>query len=120
MCDTVFNKFRAAAQVLQRSRDMMIEAMAEDVLDQADDLTENGFLLNEFLETQGTRLHFLTLVLSQLEQSAEAFDEMAASQPPPRPAPKPAASQATTPRKRKPRAKKITQNAPAEGTIEDF
>lgn len=119
MSDIVCNKFREAAKILQRSRDMMIEAMAEDVLDQAEDLTENGFLLNEFLETQGTRLHFLTLVLSQLEQSAESFDEMAASQPPPRPVAK-ATTQPPAPRKRKPRAKKLSQNVPAEGTIDDF
>ncbi len=114
MSDIAYNKFRAAALVLQRSRDGLIEAMAEDVLDQADDLVDNNFLLNEFLETQGTRLHFLTLLLSQLEQSAEAFDEMSAEPPPP-----PRATSAE-PRKRKPRAKKMTQEASAEGSTGDL
>src|ERR1700730_13113988 len=113
MSDISFNKFRAAAQVLQRGRDLLVESLAEDVLDQADDLIDNNFLFNEFLESQGPRLHFLMLVLSQLEQSADVFDELAAVPPPP---PKPA----EPPKKRRSRAKKLPQKASAEGTSDDL
>lgn len=112
-----FNKYRAAAQALQRGRDQLVEAMAEEVLDQGDELLDNNFLFNEFLENQGTRLHFLTLVLSQLEQSAEAFDEMNAT--PPAPPPKPGAA-ASQPKRRRPRAKKMPQKASTEGTGDDL
>jgi hypothetical protein len=112
-----FNKFRAAALALQRGRDQLVESMAEEVLDQGDDLLENNFLFNEFLENQGTRLHFLTLVLTQLEQSAEAFDEMSAAQR--RPSPGPKAGEAA-PKKRRPRTKKMPQKASSEGTTEDL
>lgn len=70
-----FNKFRAAMDVLQRGRDALMDELADTVLDQADDLLEGGFLFHEFLENQGTRLHFLCLLLSQLEQSADLLDE---------------------------------------------
>src|SRR4051794_10582976 len=91
------NKYRSAVAILQRGRDVLVEEMAEEILDRQEDLTDGGFLLNEFLEAQGTRLHFLCLLVSQLEQSAEALDE--SFQPPPEaPAPK-------TP-KRRPRSKK--------------
>src|SRR5262245_53125819 len=79
-----FNKYRAAIEVLQRGRDVLVEALADDVLDQADDLIDGGFAFNEFLETQGTRLHFLCLLIAQLEQSAEALDgPPALVEPPP-------------------------------------
>jgi hypothetical protein len=113
------NKYRAAAEALQRGRDQLVDALAEEVLDQGEDLLENNFLFNEFLENQGTRLHFLTLVLGQLEQSAEAFDESVAAEPPPAPSRKPAAP-AEGAKKRKPRAKKMPHKAPAEGPGEDF
>jgi hypothetical protein len=114
------NKFRAALEILQRGRDRLVEELADQVLDQADDLLESGFLFNEFLENQGTRLHFLSLLVSQLEQSAEQHEEpqdlMPASPPdyedftaeaaPPPEAPK---------RKRKPRSKKLTGQASREG-----
>src|SRR5947209_5611291 len=116
MSADTFNKYRAAAQALQRGRDQLVDAMADEVLDQGEDLLENNFLFNEFLENQGTRLHFLTLVLSQLEQSAEAFDELVASQPPPTP-PRKAASE--TAKKRRPRAKKMPQKASAEGQADE-
>jgi len=99
------NKFRTAIEILQRGRDILVEGLADEVLDREEDLAEGGFLLNEFLESQGTRLHFLGLVVSQLEQSAEALEESrpAPAPPPvPEPAPKPAA-------KRRPRAKKLSQ-----------
>lgn len=105
------NKFRAAIEILQKGRDVLVDALADDVVDQAEDLVDGGFQFNEFLETQGTRLHFLGLLVSQLEQSADALDEFEAQLPPPPPL-KPA-------RKRKPRAKKIPQEASAESQADD-
>ena len=105
-----FNKYRAAIQVLQRGRDVLVESLAEEILAQADDLLDGGFLFNEFLEAQGTRLHFLSLLVSQLEQSADALDEAAVEPPPP--------PEAKAPRKRRPRAKKIAQQA-TEGKPDD-
>ena len=93
----VENKYRAAIDVLMSGRDVLIGTLADEILDQAENLVEGGFQFNEFLETQGTRLHFLGLMVAQLEQSADIFDE-AHYTPPPMPAPK----------KRKPRAKKLT------------
>ena len=109
------NKYRAAVQILQKGRDVLIEALADEVLHQADDLLEGGFLFNEFLESQGTRLHFLSLLVSQLEQSAEQLDENTVEleleplPPPP----------AKTPRKRKPRAKKMPQQSSTEGKTDE-
>jgi hypothetical protein len=114
MEDTRFNKFRAAVQVIQRGRDQIVESLAEEILCQGDDLVDNNFLLNEFLETQGTRLHFLMMVMGQLEQSADAFDEQCVSQPTP-PSP-----QAEPPKKRRTRAKKMPQKASTEGTSDDL
>jgi hypothetical protein len=108
-----FNKYRSAVGVLQRGRDVLVEELANEVLDREDELVEGGFLLNEFLEAQGTRLHFLSLIVSQLEQSAEALDEARQPQPlAPAAAAKPAA-------KRRPRAKKLTQPATGKGTGDD-
>jgi hypothetical protein len=111
-----YNKYRAAVQALQRGRDQLVDALADEVLDQGEELLENNFLFNEFLENQGTRLHFLTLVLGQLEQSADAFDEAAAQQPPSPPR-QPAGDPA---KKRRPRAKKMPQKASTEGTGDDL
>ena len=105
------NKFRTAIEVLQRGRDVLVEELADEILDRREDLAEGGFLLNEFLESQGTRLHFLCLVVSQLEQSAEALDESRPA-PIPEPAPKPAA-------KRRTRAKKLAQTAPGKQSKDD-
>ena len=104
-----FNKFRAAVEVLQRGRDLLVADLADDILNQADDLIEGGFLFNEFLETQGTRLHFLSLLLAQLEQSAEAMEETRAAKLPPPPAPK----------RRRSRAKKLPQQASKEETADE-
>lgn len=113
MTHPLSNKYRAAIEVLQRGRESLVEALADEVLAQEDDLLEGGFYFNEFLETQGTRLHFLSLLVSQLEQSADSLDEANAEPPhPPQPQPKPA-------RKRKPRAKKISQQASTEGKPDD-
>jgi hypothetical protein len=105
------NKYRSAVTILQRGRDVLVGELANEILDREEELVEGGFLFNEFLEMQGTRLHFLTLLLSQLEQSAEAFDE---SRQPSAPAhtPKPAA-------KRRPRAKKLTEQSAGKGTADE-
>ena len=102
------NKFRAAIEVLQKGRDVLVENLAEEILDQGGDLMDGGYQFNEFLESQGTRLHFLSLVLGQLEQSAEALDEAMAPPPPP-------------PRKRtRSKAKKLEEKVPTEGAPEDL
>jgi hypothetical protein len=105
------NKYRSAVEILQRGRDVLVGELANEILDREEELAEGGFLFNEFLEAQGTRLHFLTLLLSQLEQSAEALDESRQSMAPAR-APKPAA-------KRRPRAKKLTEQSPGKGTADE-
>ena len=113
MPDPLFNKYRAAIEVLMQGRDVMVEGLADDILAQEEDLAEGGFLFNEFLEGQGTRLHFLCLLISQLEQSADSMDE-ALTAPPPAPTPPPKA-----PVKRKSRSKKLAQQAPAEKPSDD-
>lgn len=105
------NKFRAAVEVLQKGRDLVVDAIADDVIDQADDLLDGGYQFHEFLETQGTRLHFLSLLIQQLEQSAEGVEE-AETPPPP-----PVEPKARKPRK--PRAKKLPSQASAEGSPEE-
>jgi hypothetical protein len=105
------NKFRSAVAVLQRGRDTLVAEMAEEILDREEDLTDGGFFLNEFLESQGTRLHFLCLLVSQLEHSAEALEESLQT-PPPAPA-----SKAAT--KRRPRTKKLSQPATGKGSTDE-
>lgn len=106
------NKFRDAVDILQRGRDLLVEALAEDIVDKAEDLIDGGFAFNELLETQGTRLHFLGLLVAQLEQSAEALDE-ASAPPPPEPISKPR-------KPRKPRSKKFPEGAPHNGGSGDL
>jgi hypothetical protein len=107
MIQPSFNKFRAAMDVLQKGREALVDALADEILDQGEDLTGVSYQFNEFLESQGTRLHFLILLLSQLEQSADALDE-ARSAPPPK-----------APSRRKPRAKKLPQQSSKEGSADD-
>ena len=110
---TAENKYRAAIDVLMSGRDVLVGSLAEDILAQAEDLVDGGYQFNEFLETQGTRLHFLGLMIAQLEQSADTFDEAQPSPPPTPPAP--------APKKRKPRAKKLTpQQASTESNPDDL
>ena len=114
MSHTEFNKYRAAVEVLQRGRDLMVDDLADEILDQSDDLLEGGFQFHELLETQGTRLHFLSLLVQQLEQSADAFDEaQAATAPPPPVEPEPPK------RRRKTRAKKFQSPAASENSTDD-
>jgi hypothetical protein len=110
MSDTGFNKYRAAIEVLQRGRDVLVGDLADDILDKGEELAEGGFLFNEFLEAQGTRIHFLTLLIGLLEQSADVFEDA-------RPAPPPPPSK--TPAKRRSRSKKI-QQASQEKSADDL
>lgn len=80
MSNPKFNKYRAAIELLQRGRDTLMDELAETLLDQGEDLLSGGFLFNELIESHGTRLHFLCLLLSQMEQSAEVFDEAQAAE----------------------------------------
>lgn len=69
------NRYQKAVEVLQKGREVMMRDLTEEILDRAEDFTEGGFLFQEFLENQGTKLHFLYLMVNQLEQSAETFEE---------------------------------------------
>lgn len=113
MPDPLFNKYRAAIEVLLQGRDVMVNSLADDILEHEEDLAEGGFLFNEFLEGQGTRLHFLCMLINQLEQSADSMDETLTA-PPPTPSPPPKA-----PVKRKSRSKKLAGQAPAENPSDD-
>ncbi len=126
MPDTLFNKYRAAVEVLQRGRDVQVEGLADDILDQAEDLAEGGFAFNEFLESQGTRVHFLCLLVAQLEQSADSLDEArqaADPEPEPDPVPYPEPLPSPAPQKRKsrakPKAKKLSEQAPTGGSSDE-
>ncbi len=77
-----FNKYRLAMDVLQRGRDQMMEELAESLIDESDDLMDSTYAFQEMLENQGTRLHFLSLLMAQLEQSADALDELREFPPP--------------------------------------
>jgi hypothetical protein len=111
--EPLLNKYRRAIEVLQKGRDVLVEAMADEIIDQGSDLIEGGFLFNEFLESQGTRLHFLSLLVGQLEQSAEALDEVLTAPPPPPP---------KAPPKRRPRsrAKKLQEKMQSENSPDDL
>jgi hypothetical protein len=113
------NKYRTALEVLQRGRELLVEDLADEVLDQSDDLIQSGYAFNEFLENQGTRVHFLCLLMAQLEQSADALDETEAPvtveievEPPPPPS-------ATAKRKRRSRSKKLQEQGSPEGAPDD-
>ena len=112
MSDPLHNKYRAAIDVLHKGRDLLVEALADEILEQGPDLIEGGYQFNEFLESQGTRLHFLSLLVGQLEQSAEALDESMTAPPPPPP-------KLPSRTRSRPRAKKIQQKIPTEGSPDD-
>ncbi len=80
MRDLPNNKYRAAMDVLQKGHDLLVEGLADEVLDQRENLLEGGFQFHEFLESQGARLHFLGLIMGHLEQSAEILEEEARRQ----------------------------------------
>jgi hypothetical protein len=106
---TQHNKYRAAIEALQRGRDLVVDDVADDILDRwADSMIEGGYAFGEFIESQGTRLHFLGLLIAQLEQSAEAYEDALAAEPPP-PMRKP----------RKPRAKKLPRQQSTESKTDD-
>jgi hypothetical protein len=111
MPSTMPNKFRDAIDVLQKGRDALVESIADEILDSGEDLVEGSYQFNELLETQGTRLHFLTLLMGQLEQSAEALEE---SQPPPPPVRAPARKRSRA------KPKRLQQKMPTEGSPEDL
>ncbi len=69
------NRYREALDLLQRSREQLVEQATEYILDQGEEILEQGYLFHEFLENHGTRMHFLTLLASQIEQSADDWDE---------------------------------------------
>lgn len=75
MCPNRSNKYRQALEILMRGRDVLIDNLAEEVLNQGEALAEGGFLFNDFIESQGPRLHFLCILTSQLELAAEKLDE---------------------------------------------
>lgn len=109
MTETKTNKYRLAIELLQRGRDRIVDDLAEQVLDGSEELLETPYLFNEMLEGQGTKLHFLGLLMAQLEQSAEQLEEAEAK----------AKSAAAPPRKRKSRAKKPVSQASHENEPED-
>jgi len=107
------NKYRRAVEILQRGRDVLVDDLTNEILDREDELVGGGFLLNEFLEAQGTRLHFLCLLVSQLEQSAEGQDEVRPSASP-APAAKPAAQ-----RRPRTKTKKLPQQTTGKGAADE-
>lgn len=69
------NRFQLAIEVLQKGREVLMQDLADHIIDREEDFIEGGFLFQEFLENQGSKLHFLYLMLSQLEQSSEQFED---------------------------------------------
>lgn len=119
-----FNKYRAALRVLQKGRDLLAHELADTVLDRSEDLLESPYLLTELVETQGSKLHYLAMLMAQLEQSAEDLDaaetallepEFAAEGDLPRP-PRSSARRRSRNRKRK---KLPREQASAEGPQHD-
>ena len=107
------NKFRDAIDVLQKGLDALVESIADEILDQGDSVVEGSYHFNELLETQGTRLHFLSLLMGQLEQSAEAFEEC-------QPAPPPPPVRAPARKRSRAKPKRMQQKMPTEGSPEDL
>ncbi|ADV64192.1 hypothetical protein Isop_3635 [Isosphaera pallida ATCC 43644] len=69
------NKYRQALAILNQARDVMVESLADEILDNADEFAEGGFLFHEFLESRGPRFQFLGIVGGFLEYAAEQFDD---------------------------------------------
>jgi hypothetical protein len=121
MPDQPLNKYRAAIEILQRGRNLLVENLTDEVLNQCENLVEGGFQFNEFLESHGTRLHFLGLIVSQLELSAEMLDEARseASQPVPPAVPPITSSTKRRPRTRAPRPPGPRRRSSREKPIDD-
>ena len=123
MREPTVNKYRAAMEVLLQGRDQLVETLADDVLDQQENLLEGGFQFHEFLECQGARLHFLGLILGHLEQSAELVEQFSGQSLEPLPsAGKPAPPQSRKRSKaRSPRSPKPRRQPPpdSEGTPDE-
>lgn len=111
------NKYRAAVEILQQGRDQLVDALADEIVFQGTDLIEGGFLFNEFLEVQGTRLHFLSLLVSQLEQAAELTEEVVIA--PPQRANAQSATKPSPKKRAKSKPKKVEQKIASEGSAED-
>lgn len=96
----VRNKYREALERLQRCREQLVEQATDQILDPDEEILEHTYLFHEFLENRGTQLHFLTLLASQIEQSADEWDEAQAREAI-RTAAKPARKPPGKPRRRK-------------------
>jgi hypothetical protein len=124
MRELPLNKYRAAMEILLQGRDQLVETLADDVLDQQENLLDGGFQFHEFLESQGARLHFLGLILGHLEQSAEMVEEVSAARlrladPEPRTEPPHSRKRSRGRNSRNPKPRK--QPPPnSEGTVDDI
>lgn len=74
MSRPAMNKYRAALRILQQGRDRFADELADTVLDRSDELLESPYLMTELVESQGSKLHYLAMLMAQLEQSAEDQD----------------------------------------------
>ena len=59
---------RKAAESLGRVQSHFLENLTSDITDNADDMTESDFMLNEFVDRYGPRLAHLNSVLQVLSQ----------------------------------------------------
>ena len=109
MREPTVNKYRAAMEVLLQGRDQLVETLADDVLDQQENLLEGGFQFHEFL--------------GHLEQSAELVEQFSGQSLEPLPsAGKPAPPQSRKRSKaRSPRSPKPRRQPPpsSEGTPDE-
>lgn len=69
------NKYRQALTVLNQARDELVSGLADEILENSDELRAGGFILNEFLDIKGPRMQSMGLIACFLEQAADIFDE---------------------------------------------
>lgn len=69
------NKYRKALDIFNQARNIMVEALADEILENEDDYRDAGFLFQEFLESRGPRMQFVSVIAGYLEHAAETFDE---------------------------------------------